>query len=105
MLLIIVKFSYYGNIQCRTNITDCKNSLLDTVYHKNTSAFSHPDGIIIETDGIVKENIALFLQSFNNANYVYYDWVLYFPGIKDAFSLLQRTIEQKVNESNEKAVF
>lgn len=85
------------------NIT-CKNSLLDTVYNHETDQFTHPDGVIIETDGIVKENTALFLQSFNNSYYVYYDWVLYYPGIEDTFSLLQRTIEQKVKESNEKAI-
>lgn len=87
-----------------SNITECKNSLLDTVYHKETGKFTHPDGVIIETDGIVKDNSALFLQSFNNSYYVYYDWVLYYLGIQETFSILQKTIEQKVTESKEKAV-
>lgn len=86
------------------NVTECKSTLLDTVYHSETGEFTHPDGVIIETDGIVKENTALFLQSFNNSYYVYYDWVLYYPGISDTFTLLQKTIEQKVEESKEKAI-
>ena len=72
------------------NISEkCRNSLLDTIYNSETNTFSHPKGVIIETDSIQKGNHDLFLQNFTDTYYIYYDWTLYYQGTDTIFSLLK----------------
>lgn len=84
--------------------SECLDSLIDTVYNKTTGTFSHPEGVIIETDPIQKADHETFLEGINNSYIVPYNWALYFPGTMEVFSTLKSAIEQNYTATNEKVI-
>lgn len=81
----------------------CISSLLETEAFENGTVRS-PDGVIIETDPIIKQQIPYF-KDFDNVFYVSYDWVHYYAGINQTLQTLKDRIQKEVEatENHEKA--
>ncbi|OHT00773.1 hypothetical protein TRFO_07746 [Tritrichomonas foetus] len=78
----------------KKEMNECVSAIVDTVYHPENDTFSHPDGVLIETDPISKANPGQFLKWHNNTWTVFYDWTLYYLGIQNTFEELKNSIEK-----------
>lgn len=76
------------------DVINCISTLLETEAFENGTVRS-PDGVIIETDPIIKQESPYF-KDFDNVFYVSYNWVHYYTGINDTFQTLKDRIEKEV---------